>query len=427
MRPDRVRVIARREYLTRLRTKGFWLATIALPLFVVAVGVLPGLLISRTEISQRIVVVDAAGGLGERLAAELEGTESPLGGRESAFEVALESPRPDVAAQRAALDGRVLEGEIDAWIWIDPGGLADDEVEYHAESVSNFLTQGLIADAISRAVRLHRLSSAGYDPQAIDELVRSVDLQTVRVSPEGSRAEGVEAGIILAWVLFFLLYMMLVIYGQQVMNGVIEEKTSRIVEVIVSTTRPFELMIGKLCGICLVALTQLAIWLATLVAVTLPGVVSAMAWIPEGVTIPTVPIAVLAHFILHFLFGFFLFSAGYAAIGAAFNNVQEAQQFASVLVVFLVAPIFLFWIVLNDPDATVSVVSSLVPLFTPMLMLLRIAVKTPPAWQILLGYALTAAFTWATIWFGARVYRVGILMYGKKPTLRELWRWIRYA
>ncbi len=427
MRPDRVRVVARREYLTRLKTKGFWLATIALPVFVVAVGVLPGLLISKTKISQRIVVVDAVGGFGERLVAELEEMESPLGEGTASLVATVEPAAADAAAQRDALDRRVLDGEIDAWIRIDAEGLAANEIEYHAESVSNFLTQGLLERAISRAVRLHRLTGAGYDPAAIDELVRSVDLETVRVSREGSRAEGAEAGIILAWVLFFLLYMMLVIYGQQVMIGVIEEKTSRIVEVIVSTTRPFELMMGKLCGICLVALTQLAIWLATLVVVSLPGVVAAMAWIPEGVTVPAVPLAVLVHFLLHFLFGFFLFSAVYAAIGAAFNNVQEAQQFASVLVVFLVAPIFLFWTVLNDPDSTVSVVTSLVPLFTPLLMLLRIAVKMPPAWQILLGYALTAAFTWATIWVGARVYRVGILMYGKKPTLRELGRWIRYA
>ncbi|MFQ5349971.1 MAG: ABC transporter permease, partial [Thermoanaerobaculia bacterium] len=214
---------------------------------------------------------------------------------------------------------------------------------------------------------------------------------------------------------------------QQVMNGVIEEKSSRIVEVVVSTVRPFELMMGKLVGICCAALTQLAVWLGTMVAFTLPGVVSAMAWIPEEFDVPSIGAGLIVHFVLLFLLGFFVFSTVYAALGSAFNNVQEAQQWAGFIVIFLVAPVLFFWMVINDPDSTVSVVVSLIPMFTPLLMMLRIAIKTPPLWQVALGYLLTTAFTFFMIWLSARVYRTGILMYGKKPTLKELWRWVRYA
>jgi ABC-2 type transport system permease protein len=232
---------------------------------------------------------------------------------------------------------------------------------------------------------------------------------------------------VLAYTLFFLLYIAILVYGQQVMIGVIEEKSSRIVEVIVATTRPFDLMMGKLIGICCVALTQLGIWMLAIVVFTLPPVVAQMAWISNSVDIPTLSPTLLIHFFLFFVLGFFLFSTFYGSVGAAFNNIQEAQQFASIGAIFAVAPMLLFWMVLNDPDSPLSVVASLIPFFTPLLMLLRLAVKAPPIWQVLLGYVLTLALTWAMIWVSARIYRVGILMYGKKPSLPEIWRWIRYA
>ena len=420
-------VVARREYLARVRTKGFWLATIALPLLLAAMGVVPTLLMVGADTGQRLVVVDETGEIGDLLRRELGASEIPGLQEVAGFTLTVEAPAADRQAQRAELNRRVLDGEIDAWSWLDDASITEGRIGYNAESVSNFLTQERLEDALSRAVRVYRLERAGYDAEAVSELTSGVRLKTSKISEEGEKEEGAEAGIILAYLLFFLLYMVLLIYGQQVMNGVLEEKTSRIVEVIVSTTRPFELMLGKLTGVCCTALTQLGIWLAALAVVTLPGVVSAMAWIPEEVDLPTFAPGIFLHFLICFLLGFFLFSSVYAAIGAAFNNVQEAQQFASVAVFFLIAPVFFFWVVINDPDSTVSVVTSLVPLFTPLLMMLRIAIKTPPAWQIVLGYLLTALATWASIWAGARIYRTGILMYGKKPSARELWRWLRRA
>jgi ABC-2 type transport system permease protein len=221
--------------------------------------------------------------------------------------------------------------------------------------------------------------------------------------------------------------MILILYGQQVLNGVLEEKSSRIVEVIVSTVKPHDLMMGKLLGICGVALTQLAIWLGTIAVVTLPSVVGALAWMPEDASIPTLTWPLALNFLLLFLLGFFLFASVYAGIGSAFNNLQEAQQVASIAVFFIVAPVFFMHSVINDPDSTLAVVTSLIPFLTPLLMLLRIATKMPPLWQILLGYVLTTASVFVMIRLAARIYRTGILMYGKKPTLKELWRWMRYA
>ena len=440
MRIDPILTIAKREYFSRVKSKGFWVATLLLPLAMAALTILPSMIAMKSRASQRLAIVDEVGGFGAALAAKLveeEKSESvaapsierrgPRKEETAQFKVELVARSGDRAAQRAGLDQRVLAGEIDAWLWLSPEGLAKDEVEYHAESVSNFMTQSRLSDVVSEVVGEARLKAAGIDAAQVAALTHEVDLETTRVLAEGSRQEGGMAGFFLAYFLFFLLYMVTLLYGQQVMNGVLEEKSSRIVEVILATVRPIELLLGKLLGIGLAGLTQLGVWLTTMAALSAPAVVGALALMPEDVKMPQVGVGLIAHFLILFLLGFALFATLYAAIGAATNNVQEAQQFAGFLVIFLVAPMFFLIPIINDPDSTMAVVLSMIPPLTPMLMMLRIAVKMPPLWQILTAYALTAGFVCFLIWVCARIYRIGILMYGKKPTFQELWRWIRYA
>ena len=429
MQLDRIRILAKREYLSRIKTVGFWLGTLALPMIMVAAAFLPALLLSKTETSLQLVVVDGTGGVGAALEERLEKSASERA-TPASFEVEvvpLAGGAEAATAQRAGLDRRVLAGEIDAWLWVTEESLAEDQLEYHAESVSNFVTLAIIERAAAEVVRRARFRHAGLDAERVAELSRSVGLETVRVSEGGSRSEGAEAGMIFAYVLFFLLYMVLILYGAQVLNGVLEEKTSRVVEVVVSTVRPFELMMGKLIGIGATGLTQLGIWFGTMAVVSAPAVVGAMTWLPEGFEAPRLTLTLAVNFFLFFVLGYFLYASFYAAVGAAFNNLQEAQQVASVIGFLFIVPAMFFMPVLNDPDSTTSVVSSLVPPLTPLIMMLRVAVKTPPLWQLLLSYVLTIAFTIFMVWVAARIYRVGILMYGKKPTFQELWRWLRYA
>jgi ABC-2 type transport system permease protein len=446
MRAEAVLTVAKREYLTRVKSKGFWIATLLLPIAMAALTILPSLIAMRAKATLRVALVDDAGGLGETLKARLSGEAAPDDALEedaatkqglerieeqarassSLFVPELVPAGADRDALRRELDRRVLAGEIDAWVWLSREGLAENEVEYHAESVSNFITQERLASVVSKVVAESRLAAAGLDAKRVAELTEEIDLKTLRVSEAGSREEAGMAGFFLAYFLFFLLYMVVVLYGQQVMNGVLEEKTSRIVEVLLATVQPIELMVGKLAGIGAAGLTQLVIWLGTLAALSAPAVMTAMALAPGG-NLPQVSGALLVHFLILFLLGFALFATLYAAVGAATNNVQEAQQFAGFLVIFLVAPIFFLVPIINDPDSTLAVVLSMIPLFTPLLMMLRIAVKMPPLWQIVTAYLLTAAFVAFLVWVCARIYRVGILMYGKKPTFQELWRWIRYA
>jgi ABC-2 type transport system permease protein len=438
MRTRAVLTIAKREYLTRVKSKGFWIATLLLPLAMAALTILPSMIAMKAQASHRLAIVDEVGGVGEKIAAELAAAESeedtfatietkqPAKAETALVKVELVPPAGEAATLRAQLDKRVLAGEIDAWLWIARESLTENRVEYHAESVSNFMTQGKLERAITRSISESRLAAAGIDAAEVARLSHDIELKTVRVSAAGSREEGGMAGFFFAYFLFFLLYMVVMIYGQQVMNGVLEEKSSRIVEVLLATVRPIELMLGKLLGIGAAGLTQLAIWLGTMVALSAPAVMTTLALVPDG-KLPQVKPELVVHFLILFLLGFALFATLYAAVGAATNNVQEAQQFAGFLVIFLVAPIFFLMPIINDPDSTLAVVLSMIPVFTPLLMLLRIAVKMPPLWQILTSYVLTTAFVALLVWICARIYRIGILMYGKKPTFQELWRWVRYS
>ncbi len=431
MRLDHTLSVAKREYLLRVKGKAFWFSTLGLPLFVLAATVLPSLLLSMSSDKERMVVLDRTAKIrpelqrkasDETAADPAEGTE-----RKSEIELVLEAPRSDRAEQEKQLDRRVLDHEIAAWILIDDASLRTGKVTYRARSTSGFVTQSRVERRLSRAFQRLRLAEAGLDPARAEDLMRGVELDTVRVSEEGSKREIGLAGAALAYVVFMMLFIAIQVWGQQVMTGILDEKGNRVVEVLLSAVKPFDLMLGKLLGIGSVGLTQFAIWVVTAAVVTSPGVAMALAYLPKDVTLPSIGVGTAIHLIAFFVLGFFLFSSFYAALGAAFNNLQEAQQTAAPLILLLAVPMFLAPKVINDPDSTLAVVLSLVPIFTPLLMTLRLAIRMPPLWQVLLAEVLTAGFVFLMVWTTARIYRVGILMYGKKPTFGELARWLRRA
>jgi ABC-2 type transport system permease protein len=439
MRLNNVVAVGKREYLQRAKTKAFWIMTLILPLFVTAISVVPSMLLLSSKSFQRIVVVDETGKVGANLVARLnrQEAEKPKDEEKTArrrddaglvtFQAQAEPPATDQKAQRADLDRRVLDKTIDAWVWIGPGVFADKPAEYHARSVSNVLTQDRLKDTLSTVVQEVRFREAGIDPARVEELSGVVHLDSQKVSATGSRAEGSVGAALLAIVLFFILYISIIMWGQQVMQGVLEEKGSRVIEVVISSVTPFELMMGKLLGICLLGLTQLTIWLGTMLVVTSPGVVAMMAFLPPGASLPSLSAVMLINFVLLFILGFLAYATLYAAIGASFNNLQEAQQAAGLAMVFVIIPVMIMYPVINDPNSRMATVLSLIPTFTPLLMPLRIAVDMPPLWQLALAYALTITFVIVMVWFCSKIYRVGILMYGKKPTFQEIWKWTRYA
>jgi ABC-2 type transport system permease protein len=222
-------------------------------------------------------------------------------------------------------------------------------------------------------------------------------------------------------VLLMMLYTTMLMWGQAVLSGVIEEKGNRVVEVIVSSIPGVQLLAGKLIGVGGAGLCQLLVWTASLAVVGFYGGTAAAA---GGLDLPDVSWPLLASFVVFFLLGYFLYAGMYAAVGAAVNTVQEAQQLVFPVLMPLVAGLMFFPAVIQSPDSTLSTVLSLIPLLTPLIMFLRISVVPPPAWQVALSVLLTLAAIAGVAWVAARVYRVGILMYGKRPTFPEIVRWI---
>jgi ABC-2 type transport system permease protein len=410
--------VARREYLERVRSKAFLVATIVAPLFMSAMFVAPALMASRRGNALRVAVVDASGAL--RPAVEAEMGQVQAGG-ERRFRV---QPPPEAPADelQRRLKAAVLSGSLDGYLYLPPEIMRTSRAEYYGKNVSNVGDLRLMERAVSEALVTARLSQEGLDPVRVKDLTRRLNLTTIRLTERGAR-EDRGAVAIFAGVLMMMLYATVLMWGQAVMTGVIEEKTNRVVEVVISSIPSTRLFAGKLVGIGAAGLTQFLVWVLVLSAITLAGsgAFAAVGRMPE-----VTPLLALS-FVAFFLLGYFLYAAMFAAVGASVNSTQEAQSLVFPVFMPLVAAVVCFPAVLQNPDSPLSVTLSLIPFFTPLLMFLRVAVLTPPPWQIALSIVLTSAAIAVVVWAAARIYRVGILMYGKRPTFPEIMRWVSRA
>lgn len=425
-----------REYLERVRTRSFLITTLLTPLIFVVILGLPVLLATRgsTQV-QKVAVVQQAGqpSLVPLLRARLEGKSQQPRPDSSSVRGAASIPGFELRAVqliagreaqvRQALLGDVRAGRLDGFVWLDGDPTAGGKVEYNGRNVTDMIALRTLEVAVSSAVVQMRLVSRGVPEDDVEALVKPIRMKTVRVSESGVREE---RGMTFLVSYFFLmvLYITLALYGVAVMRSIIEEKSSRVFEVLLSTVTPMELMAGKIGGVAAVGITQYLVWI--LMAAFLGGGAGVGALRTQLGEI-AIPGAILFYFVLFFLLGYLLYSTMFAALGAIVNSEQEAQQLQIVIMQFLIVPLLVALFVLRAPNSTAAVVLSLIPFFTPMLMFLRLNVGSPPAWQILLSIGLLLATNVAVLWVSARIYRVGILMYGKRPTLPELARWVRAA
>lgn len=415
--PARMLAVARREYLERVRSRAFMVATVLGPLILGGMMLIPALAARRATRPLNVAVLDASGVLREpveqSLAAVTEGgtprfvIRPPATG---AFEEA-----------RARLQASVLQGDLDGYIYLRPDALDASQAEFHGRSVGAVMEMRLLERALEDAFVRVRLTREGLDRARLRQLTRGVDLKTMRLSEAGAR-EDRGAGFLFSTVLLMAIYTAVFMWGQALMTSVIEEKTSRVVEVMVSSVSPDTLLSGKLLGVGAAGLTQLVAWSLT---VGLVGLYVGSGAVAGGASVPEVGAGVLVAFVVFFLLGFFLYGSLYAAVGASVNSMQEAQNLILPLMMPVIMAMMFFPMVLRSPDSPLAVALSLIPLLSPLLMFLRISVQMPPMWQIALSIALTLLAIWGVVWVASRIYRVGILMYGKRPTLPEILRWVR--
>jgi len=412
----RLFTIVRREFLERVRSKAFIISTLLGPVLMAALTVIPPLMMGRTGKALRLALLDETGRLTAPVIAAL--ATRKLQDQPRFIVVSEPATGP---ADEPALKAQVLAGTLDGYLKLPATTLEGGGVEYYGKTVSNMIDLRLMEESVSAAVVAERLTGAGVERARVDELTKGVDLKPVRVSASGDR-EDRGAGFFLSFILVMMLYATVLMWGQAVLTSVIEEKTSRVVEVIVSAVSPQHLLAGKLLGVGAAGLTQFLTWAATLLFLSLFG--AGLAASMGAGKLPEVTPLTLAFFLVFFLLGFLMYAALFAAVGACVNTTQEAQSLAFPVFMPLILAVMFLMPVTQAPDSRLAIFLSLFPLFAPLLMFLRISVLTPPAWQIALSIALCLLTIWGIVFVAARIYRVGILMYGKRPTFPEIVKWV---
>jgi ABC-2 type transport system permease protein len=414
----KVRAIIRREYIEHIRRKAFWIFTILLPLMWIGFFAVSIFTQTRASGVRHIAVIDPTG----KYFAPLE-SEIAHGKDAARFELTnAPVPAAGVDALRADLKKQIEARKLDGYLLLDADSIAAGKVTYRASSVSDFTYQERLERHLNDVLLRDRLLAKGIASGAIAALEKTVSIDAKRADEKES------GGFMVSMVFFIFLYATLIQYGMYNLRGVIEEKSNRIVEIVISSVRPTELMLGKVVGIGLVGLTQYAIWSVLAMNLALlsgSGLAAALGF--ANASIPTVPMSTIAYFVLFFLLGYFFYASIYTAIGAPFNTDQEAQQL-SMIPTLMIVSIWAFWgLIVNNPNSTLATVLSLIPPLTPMVMFFRVTLAPVPAWQVLLAVAIMIASIVGMSWFAGKIYRVGILMYGKKPTVPEIFRWLRYS
>ena len=420
--------VVRREYVERIRSRAFWVATLVIPvLFLLYMGIQISYS-RRTGGERRLVVVDMTGTLYAPLVQELAETEArqKKEGQSRGPHWTLEerSATGSLDATKEALRKEVLAKKINGYLVLEPAKLEKQEVEYYSTTVSDYIALTQLQSAIGRIWMRQKMAARGLPPDLAKELENRMDLKPFKVTEKGTSEEK-GAGIIAAIILLVLMYSTFFMYGYQVMRGVIEEKSNRIVEIIVASVRPTELMVGKIIGIGLVGLTQYFVWSVVAANLSLPAIAGLLTSSDMG--LPRIPVSLLGYFMLFFILGYFLYASVYTMIAAPFNTDQEAQQLAMIPMILIIGGFGAYPIVMNNPNGGAAIFFSLFPFTASLIMFLRTALAEPPAWQILLSIAIMLTTTAGLAWLAGRIYRVGILMYGKKPTIPEILRWARYS
>ena len=425
-------LVAKREYLERVKTKAFVILTLLTPAIIFAFGVLPSMIMmSKTKGEKRLVVVAPEQATADLVKQRLEappevkkkdgaqqGPPDDITGLQ--FQASVSTDMSD--ANRTALQKQIDAKQIDGFLWLDEASTAKHSIPYFAGSTTDFLELQRIRNAAREALMTRAFEKSGIASEQLQNLLQPYDLDAT----QWTNGKATKAGDMQFWTVFilgFAMYMVTIFYGMNVLRAVIAEKSSRIMEVLLSTLTPTELMTGKVFGVAAVGLTQVIIWAAAGAVAAAPGALTMGSVIGQA----NFTWATGAYFALFFLLGYLLYSSLCAALGSTVNSEQEAQQFQFIVMMPLILSFFFMMKAARVPNDPLIVVLSMFPLSAPLVMYTRVVLGAAPAWQVGLSLALLVLSVAFVIWLCARIYRVGVLMYGKKPNLPEIIKWIRYA
>jgi ABC-2 type transport system permease protein len=414
--------IVKREYLEAVRKKTFLLSTMVVPILMIGVIFASVYFAERgPEKSLRVAMVDGTGDLGARFEEAMDDSLSD-GSRRFVFEDVPMTGRSDEEIKER-LRERMEAEDLDAFLLIPPDLLDGAPAEFYARSVGVLGLNRRFRVALEQVVIEKRLALEGLRADRLQLLMKDVELKTLLIEKGEEKESRFEQEYATTMAAVMILYMTILVHGLSIMRSVLEEKSSRVIEIILSSVSSIQLMVGKIIGTGLVSLTQYAIWASVALILMLAGPGGATAFdLAEHISWGEV-----GFMVLFFLLGFLLFGTAYAAIGAMCNTEQEAHNLHTPLVMLLIAPVFVAMQVIQDPSGTLARVLSFVPFSAPILMFMRVSISSPSALEIVLSILGIVISILVMFWIVARIFRVGVLMYGKRPSLPELIRWIKYA
>jgi ABC-2 type transport system permease protein len=436
----RMFAVFKREYLQVVRKKSFLILTLLAPFLMAGLILVPALASLKGLGAKRVALVDGTGSLAADVESEEQRDTAPEKSAgpdrrraQAPGALVLEYVGPGTEGERtlretlARLQARNGRARLDGVLDVPAGALEDPgaKLTYYTRASVDFITQERVARIVNRALARRRLERRGISAAEIERLLQPAATEAVQVSASGSKRGRGDLEFLGAFVFILLLLLPMIIYGQEIMRGVVQEKSDRVVEILISSMSALELLSGKVIGLAAAGLTQVGIWMAMAAgAVGVAGGLGSLAGIQPG---QYVSARTVAFFFVFYILGYLVYACLYAMAGAVSNSEKEAQQMIAPLLVVLMAPWILAMPILQSPDSRFAVVLSLVPVFTPITMFLRILASEPPAWQIALSIVLSAGTIFVLFSLTARIFRVGILIYGKRPTIPEIWRWLRAA
>lgn len=410
-------LIAKREYLEQIRGRAFRMTTVGLPAIFAAIIGVSYLSSLGLGAGKHLVIASSDSALANEVRSQTVGPKD----RKTIVDVIA----PATPAERDRLINRVRTKSVDGLMWIEASPSALPTATYYSQSSGDFITTARLKDALSNGLAEERLTGGGMKHDDADRLVKGIPVATFQVRMSGQLVKtSAQMSLWKGYVMAFLLSMTTIIYGMNVARSIIQEKTSRIFEVMLATAKPADLLAGKLIGVGAVGMTQVVIWLIAAGAIFASPFAAALmsgefaisfSW-AEGVLFP-----------VYFLLGYLLYSSLFAGLAATCETEQELQMYMPLAAAPTWLSFSMILLIVNDSNSVWSIAASLFPPTAPIIMFLRMASQTPPLWQFAASIGLMLLSIWATLWFASKLYRIGILMYGKRATLPEIMRWLRYS
>lgn len=429
--------VLKREYLSTVRKKMFIFMTLFFPVLMSGLMILPGLMMAKGLGEKKVIVLDGTGALADTFKKPLLSRGEQRRGQADALRSNLHVEYVDASRQNVDVAAKPYMARVSAerksserldGLLVIPADVFENEkatMSYYSRSSTDMVTQARLESSANRAIVKRRFIAKGIDAAMVDALTRQLPVEAVQLSKSGEQKKGGAANFIIGFLLAALFLMPSLIYGMETMRGIIQEKTDRVIEILVSSMSPLQLLTGKVTGIALVGLTQISVWLTiTAVAAAFGAGTASMAGIN---VMQFVRPMMFVYFIVFFLLAYFTYVCMYAIAGAACNSDKEAQQMIAPISMIMLLPWFLMVGIITNPDSSLAVGFSLAPVFGPITMFVRTVVSEPPVSQVLISIVVSLATIAVFFWATAKIFRVGILSYGKRPTIPELVRWVKVA